>query len=116
MNEMKALNARYEVTAWGLIFLWLGILMIVPGDQGNLFVLGIGVILLTLNLARSARGIAMNWFSTILGALALGLGGIGLLWPWIGGGRHFEVDIFPIIMLVIGLYLLIPGQKKEHVG
>ena len=116
MNKLNGLNHRYEAIAWGAIFILLGILMFVPGDQNNVFVLGIGVILLGLNLARSLTQIAVNRFTVIIGAMALVLGGLSLLWPMMGNGTRFEVDIFPFIILAIGLYLLIPGPKKEISG
>ena len=113
MNKLNVLNQRYEAIAWGGIFILLGILMFIPGDQNNVFVLGIGIILLGLNLARSLTQIAVNRFTVIIGAMALVLGGLSLLWPMMGNGTLFEVDIFPFIILAIGLYLLIPGPKKE---
>jgi hypothetical protein len=116
MNDLKALDQRYETIAWGAIFSLLGVLMFIPGDQNNLFVLGIGVILLALNLARSLTRIAVNRFTVIIGTLALALGGLSLLWPVIGNGIHFEVDIFTFMVLAFGLYLLIPGSKQEISG
>jgi hypothetical protein len=116
VNELKVLNQRYEAIAWGAIFLLLGFLMFIPGDQNNVFVLVIGIILLGLNLVRSLTQIAVNRFTVIIGTMALVLGGLSLLWPVVGNGTRFEVDIFPFIILAIGLYLLIPGTKKETNG
>jgi hypothetical protein len=115
MNDKKDLNQRYEAITWGAIFTFLGILMFIPGDQNNIFVLGIGLILLGLNLARRLTRIPVNRFTVIIGALALSLGSLSLLWPVIGNGIHFEVDIFTFMVLAFGLYLLIPGPKKEAI-
>ena len=116
MNDLEVLDQRYEAVAWGGIFILLGSLMFIPGDQNNVFVMGTGMILLGLNLARSLAQIAVNRFTVILGAMALVLGGLSLLWPVMGNGTRFEVDIFPFIILAIGLYLLIPGSKQELDG
>ena len=116
MNNLKALDQRYETIAWGAIFILLSILMLIPGDQNNVFVLGVGLILLGLNLARRASQIAVNWFTVALGVIALALGGLSLLWPVIGNGGLFAVDIFPILVLAFGLYLLLPGSKEEITG
>ena len=56
MNDLKVLNGRLEAIAWGFILILLSILMVIPGNQDNLFLLGIGVTFLGLNLARSAKG------------------------------------------------------------
>ena len=58
----------------------------------------------------------MNGFSITLGALALVLGALSLMWPLLGVKAHVRVDIFPIILLAVGLYLLIPWPKKEITG
>ena len=116
MNNLKVLNGRLETITWGIILILLSVLMIIPGDQGNLFLLGTGVVFLGLNMARSALGISLNWFSITLGALALILGGLGVLWPVLGIKTHVKVDIFPLILLAVGLYLLIPAPKKEVSG
>ena len=113
MNNLKALNQRYETIAWGAIFTWLAVLMIIPGNQDNWFLLGTGAILLVLNLRRRAMQIAMNLFSTILGIITLVVGGISLLWPMLGIEAHYEVGFFPFLILAFGLYLLIPGQRRN---
>jgi hypothetical protein len=116
MNDLKVLNQRYEAIAWGAILILLSILMFIPGDQNNVFLLGIGIILLGLNLVRRASQMAMNWFTVITGAIALALGALSLLWPVTGIKAHIEVDPFAILVLAIGLYLLIPSPKKELTG
>jgi hypothetical protein len=113
MNDMKVLNQRYETIAWGAIFTLLATLMFIPGDQDNVFLLGIGVILLVLNLARSIKRMTVNLFTTIIGVMALVVGGISVLWPILGIKAHYQVDVFSLIVLAFGLYLLIPGSRKE---
>ena len=110
MQDTKYLNKRYTTIAWGILFLWLGVLMVVPGDQNAIFVLGAGVILLGLNLARSLSRIPVRAFSLTLGALAIGLGSYALLRPLLHG-PHFEVGFIPLVLIVIGLYVLIPGPS-----
>jgi hypothetical protein len=113
MKNLKALNERFETIAWGAIFTLLAILMFIPGDQNDVFLLGTGIILLFVNLARSLNEIAVNRFTVIIGVIAVVVGGLSLLWPLLGIEAHYEVGIFPFIILAIGLYLLIPGPRKE---
>lgn len=115
MNDVRTLNKRYTMIAWGVLFLLLGALMIAPGDQGNLFVLLGGIVLLGLNLARNLRQIPASPFSITLGFLAIALGGLGLLWPLLHLPR-FEISFVPLAILVIGLYLLVPGAKQAAEG
>jgi hypothetical protein len=111
MNDIKTLNKRYEAVAWGAMFLLLGILSLIPGDQNDVFVLGIGIILLGLNLARYLSKIPTNGFTITLGVLAFVLGGVAVLRPVLNFPR-FELPLLPLLLVVIGLYLLIPGPKR----
>ena len=115
MNDTQTLNKRYAVIAWGALSVLLGTLMIVPGDQGNLFIFMSGIVLLVLNLARSLGRLAVNPFSTTLGFLALGLGSLGLLWP-VFDLPPFEISLVPLGLLALGLYLLIPGPRPAQPG
>jgi hypothetical protein len=110
MNEIKILNKRYTGIAWGASFLLLGLLMLIPGDQNAIFVLGGGLILLSLNLVRYLTKIPVSAFSITLGSLAAGLGLYALLRPLLHAPR-FEVEFIPLVLIVIGLYVLIPGSK-----
>jgi len=111
MNNLKTLNKRYEAVAWGLIFLLLGGFSLVPGDQTGLVLLGVGVIFLGLNLVRNINGIPVNWFSIVLGLLALALGVVVILRPMLNI-PPFELPFFSIMLVLFGLYLLIPAPKQ----
>lgn len=115
MNDLEALDDHYETIAWGAGFVLVGILNLIPGNQNSIGVLGIGLILLGLNLARYISKIQTSGFSTALGILASGLGLVAVLRPVFNFPR-FELDFFPLLLIVIGLYFLIPGQKREETG
>ena len=113
MNDIKNLDKRYQTIAWGGIFLLFGILALVPGNQEAVFVLGIGIIFLGLNLARYISKIPVIAFSIILGSLAFILGTVALLRPVLNI-PPFDVPAFPLVMIVLGLYMLIPGPKQAE--
>ncbi len=112
MNENTALNKRYTAFAWGALFLLLGILMAIPGDQNGLFLLGAGIIFLGLNLVRKLQGIPLNLFSTLVGFLAL-VGGAYALARSTLGLPHVEIGFIPLVLIVVGLYILIPGPQSR---
>ncbi len=113
MSQTKELVNRYAAIAWGILFLWLGVLSVIPGDQTGLFMLGAGFIFLGLNLARRMGNIPVNAFSLILGILALAVGVYVLLRPLLNL-PHFEIDIIPLGLIVLGLYILIPHPKYKE--
>ena len=116
MSNIKTLDARYETIAWGAILILVGGLEAIPGNQGGVGVLGIGIILLGLNLARYVSRIAVSPFSITLGVIALGLGAVALLRPVLGWEFHLDLPAFATVLIVIGLYLLLPGRKRLESG
>ena len=96
-------NARMLTTlAWGLFFILVGGAWIYGEtfriDMGTVIALGVGLILIGLNLARSSIGVNMSKFSL----------GIGILALLIGLARYFvvKVDIIPLIIILIGLFVI----------
>jgi hypothetical protein len=112
MKNIRTLDARYEIVAWGAALILVGGLDAIPGNQGAAGVLGIGIILLGLNLARYVSGVSMSPFSITLGVIALSLGAVALLCPLLGWEFHLDLPAFATVLIVIGLYLLIPGRKR----
>lgn len=115
MDNRKSLDKRYEAIAWGIGFVWVGIYSLIPGNQNSIGVLGIGLILLGLNLARLLSQIPTSVFTIVLGSLASVLGLAALLRPVLNLPR-FELDLFPLVLIAIGLYFLIPGPKRVENG
>jgi len=113
MNEIKRSARTYSTIAWGVLLLFLGVLMAIPGDQNGIFFLGMGLVLLGLNVARRMTGIPASAFSITLGILALAGGTYALLRPMLNL-PHFQVDIVPLALIVVGLYVLIPGPKYSQ--
>ena len=113
MNTEK-LDNHLQTAAWGIILMLLGGLSLLPGDQTSIFILGIGIILLGLNLLRYAKGIPTNSFSIAFGTVAFTLGGIASLRSILGWKFHLELPLFPILLIAFGLYLLIPAPKQQE--
>jgi hypothetical protein len=107
------LDNRLQTAAWGIMIILFGGLGLVPGDQTRFFVLGIGVILLGLNFLRYVNQIPMNGFSTLVGAVSLLLGGIATIRPMLGWKSHLELPFFPILLIIFGLYLLLPSSQPK---
>lgn len=115
MNTTMELDHRFEMTAWGCLLLLLGGLGLTPGDQTDIFLLGAGIILLGLNLARYWEKIPMNKFTILLGSVAFALG-IASLTRQAMNLPPAELPLLPILLVTLGLYLLIPGPRRFTVG
>jgi hypothetical protein len=106
-QKKSGLNRRIEDIGWGLLLVLTGGVLLVPDEripQGS-WLIGAGVILLGLNLVRSLNGIAINWFSTIMGILAF----------IAGAGEYYGVDLplLPLFLIVIGASLIIKPLFRE---
>ena len=104
MNNTQIQNRNFEAIAWGALFIWWGITELVSILPDGIGALGVGVILLGTNAARSKNGIPKSSFSTTLGILALVWGGLELAGSVLN--LPFELPIFPILLITLGVLIL----------
>ncbi len=109
MQDTRALNRRYETVAWGAFLILLGLTSLVPGTPPGTGSIGIGIILLGLNLARYLNRIPTSGFTITLGVLAL-LFGIADLARALFGLP--DLPIFPLLLIIIGLIWLVRGMTR----
>ena len=106
MDNSRTLNRGFGMIAWGMLFVWWGLrwwlLISLPEGTG---LLGTGLILLGLNAARSLKGIRTSGAATFLGSLALAFGGLLLTGEILQ--VPFEIPVFEILLIGLGLILLV---------
>jgi hypothetical protein len=110
MNTFKTMNRNFEAIAWGALLIWWGITELIPSLPGGTGAIGIGLILIGVNVARSITGVPVHRFSVTLGILALVWGGLELLGVLLS--LPFELPIFAIILIVLGLLVLAPEVSR----
>jgi hypothetical protein len=109
-SEKIKLNKRLETIGWGLFLIMLGGFSFVPHEMiaKGVWSIGIGVIMLGLNVTRYFYGIRMSGFTTFLGTVSLLSGVTQLL------GIH-SLD-GPILLIVLGAYLILkPWFDKNKI-
>jgi hypothetical protein len=113
MESTRKSNLDFGAIGWGALFIWWGfteLYRFLPDGAGAI---GVGLILLGVNVARSLTGSPTSGFSIALGLIALALGGLELA----NSVFHlpFELPVFPIILLAFGAVILVrallPGKK-----
>jgi hypothetical protein len=110
MENTRKSNMDLGTFAWGAFFILWGLIQMfkfLPDGTGTI---GIGIILLGLNLARSLKGEPTSGFTTTFGILALLLGALELAKPFLH--LTFELPIFAILLLALGAIVLVRGLKK----
>jgi hypothetical protein len=107
MNTIHTLNRNFEAIAWGALFIWWGITALVPSLPDGTGTIGFGLILIGVNIARLLNGIPVSRFSMTLGILAIVWGGLELAGVFLS--LPFELPIFAILLIVLGVIVLAPG-------
>jgi hypothetical protein len=110
MENLQTLNRRLEAIAWGAFFVWWGVTELFPSLPEGIGAVGIGLILLGLNTARSLNGIPSSSFTITLGILALAWGGLELSGSILR--LPFELPVFAILLIVLGVIFL--GREFIH--
>jgi hypothetical protein len=110
MENTRKSNFDLEAIAWGALFILWGITEMFKFLPNGTGAIGIGLILLGLNAARSWTGRPISGFTTTFGILALLLGGFELARPLLH--LSFEMPIFAILLLTLGVIVLVRELKK----
>jgi hypothetical protein len=114
MKNTQTLDRNFEAIAWGALFIWWGITELVTSLPDGTGLIGIGLILLGLNAARYFNGISMSGFTTIVGILALVWGGLKLVGVLLS--LPFEIPVFAILLIVLGVTVIAPeltGRRNQ---
>ena len=110
MENTRKSTFNLETIAWGALFILWGLTELFPSLPKGIAAIGIGLILIGLNAARSWTGRPTSGFTTTIGILALLLGGLELARPFLH--LSFELPIFAILLLALGLIILARSLKK----
>ncbi len=99
--EKAALNKNMETAAWGCFLIMLGGFMFVPDSvvEGGWWSIGVGLIMLGLNVARYFNKIKMSGFTTFLGMISIIGGALEL-----AGMKGIDGAVF---LIILGAYLIL---------
>lgn len=103
MNKQRNFS-KFENYTWGSLLIWWGITDLAGSLSLGIKIIGFGAILLGLNAVRLLSGLPVNRFSTILGTLVVLWGGLELAEIYLK--LPFEIPVFGILLIVIGLSCL----------
>jgi hypothetical protein len=112
MNNTQTLHRNFEAIAWGALFIWWGITELVPSLPAGTGAIGIGLILIGVNVARWFTGIPISGFSLTVGILALVWGGLELAGVLLS--LPFELPVFAILLIVLGAIILAPALFRSQ--
>lgn len=97
-SARPALDRRLEAISWGLFLIMIGGIGLIQNVPQSTWVVGTGLIMLGLNVARYVNGLPTSNFTVVLGILALLLG--------MGGMTGLDLPFFPVLLVLIGADIL----------
>jgi hypothetical protein len=105
-TDVVELNNRLDAIGWALLLILTGLVWIAPRAlvPEGAWLIGFGLILLGVNVARSLNAIPVQGFGIWLGTLALVLGGLDLAGSILG--LAFDLPVFAISLIAVGVVLL----------
>jgi hypothetical protein len=112
MEDNARMNRNIETLAWGALFVWWGLTLLIEFPAG-VGLLGVGLILIGANAVRYFQGIRINGFSACIGVLAFVWGGLELA----GTALPFQLPVFAILLIalgatVVGLEVVRPASNR----
>ncbi len=111
MNENMRKIRNIDALAWGALFIWWGITLLIKFPAG-VGLIGVALILLAANGIRYGQGLGVSGFTTAIGILAL-LWGVLVL---AGTVLTFELPVFAILLIVLGLMILFGNRGEAAAG
>jgi hypothetical protein len=109
MDSNETTNHRFETFAWGLLFIWLGVWWGILEDRflpNGAGAVGVGLILLGINLARWTKGIQISILSSTFGALFLILGSLKLA-NVILNCPNLQMPVCALFLIILGGIVLV---------
>ncbi len=105
-DERKRLSGRLDDVAWALLFLMSGAILAIPGipHPWAAWFIGVGAVLLGVNLARVANGLPASVLITGCGVIAVAAG-VGAYWG-------VDLPIVALVLVLIGAVILIEPLVK----
>jgi hypothetical protein len=113
MENTRTSNLDLGTMAWGAFFILWGITELFPALPEGTGAVGIGIILVGLNLVRLWKGQPVSGFTATFGVLALLLGALQLARPFLH--LSFELPIFAILLMALGA-ILVGGAMRGRVN
>jgi len=84
----------------------IGGFLLVPSLPSGSWLVGVGVIMIGLNVVRNMNGIRMSTFTTLLGVIALVAG--------IGDVAGVDVPVFPVLIILIGAAIILRNIEPRR--
>jgi hypothetical protein len=104
-----ALGQQLERVGWALFLIMIGGLALLPAGwvPSGAWLVGVGLIMVGMNIVRHFKGIRVSGFTTLLGVAAMAAGFFSM--------AGIDFPVFPILLIAVGAQILysVLAPRKE---
>ena len=111
-EEKQALARKLDAVGWGMLFIWIGTAFLLNIGWGTGF-LGIGIIMLGVQLGRMRFNLPMEGFGLVAGAVFVVTGAWELLKAKMGQ-EPVPGGLWPILSIAAGVALLVSAVLRKR--
>lgn len=100
-------NRRLEEIGWALFLILIGALLLLPEGlvPEGVWLVGAGLIMIGMNVARHLSGVRISGFTAILGLVALAVG--------ISAIAGIDLPVFAILLVAVGAEILYSATRRQ---
>ena len=102
----RTLDKQLDATGWGLFFIMIGVLWLLPEGKvhEDSWLIGMGAIIFCLNGIRYLYGIRVQGFRTVIGIIALIFG--------VSGVFSLDLPVFQMLIIIFGISIILKPWKN----
>jgi hypothetical protein len=102
----RALSDRVDLFGWGLLFLAVGAVALMPAMPDWSWLVATGLVMLGMSVVRVSLGLAIHGVTVVVGVVALAAG--------IFSAAGFETSVWPLALVVLGVTLMVGALSRAR--
>lgn len=106
-GEMLELERRVDAVGWGVVFIAMGAVLLLPDLPANTWLVAVGLVLVGASVVRAVLGLRIVWLTMVCGIASL-VGGVTAL-------AGLESAAWPLALIAVGgAVLVIALGRRPH--
>lgn len=97
-DRIRQLEGRLESVGWGVLFVAVGAVLLIPGMPSGSWLTAVGVVMVGVSVVRVRVGLPMAWTTLCVGVAALVAGAAEI--------AGLESSAGPLVLLAVGATLI----------
>lgn len=105
-QERRNLDARLDAVGWGVLFIVVGGVLLVPDLPEDAWLVAAGAVMLGVSIVRALLGLAVPWITVVVGTAAFVGAGAGIVGLESAGG--------PLVLVALGVAVIGMGLYQAE--